>query len=86
MVNLWSICGQFGSSSVNLGQFWVNFGTIWCQFVVSLVLLWDYFGGNKTGDIVKIEGIMKKEQLRDILQRHAKRSGMRLIGKYFTLQ
>ena len=56
------------------------------KHVGGLVLAWGCFGGNKTGDIVKIEGIVKNEQHHNDLQCHAKASGMRLIGKGSTLQ
>ena len=35
------------------------------------VLVWRCFGGESSGDLVQIKGIMRKEQYHSILQRHA---------------
>jgi len=47
------------------------------------VQIWGCFSYAGTGDLVKIVGIMKKEQYRNILEQHAVPSGIRLIGKNF---
>lgn len=52
----------------------------------SSVMVWGCFGSNKIGDLVKVEGTMKKEDYHSILQKHAKISGLHLIGKGFVLQ
>lgn len=49
-------------------------------------MVWGYFEGNKTGDLVKVVGTMKKEDYHSILQQHTKTSGLRLIGNGFVLQ
>ena len=51
-----------------------------------LVLLWGCFREGKSGDLVKIKGILEKKQYHFILQRRAKASGTRIIGKKFILQ
>lgn len=50
------------------------------------VMIWGCFGGDKSGDLVQIKGIMKKEQYHSILQRHAIPSGTKILGKPFILQ
>ena len=50
------------------------------------VLVWGCFGGESSGDLVQIKGIMKKEQYHSILQRHAIPSGIRILDKPFILQ
>ena len=50
------------------------------------VMVWGCFGGGKVGDLVKIQGIMRKEEYHSILQRHAVPSGKRLIGRGFIFQ
>lgn len=50
------------------------------------VMVWGCFGNNKIGDLVKVEGTMKKEHYHSMLQQHAKTPGLRLIGKGFVLQ
>jgi hypothetical protein len=49
-------------------------------------MVWGSFGGNTVGDLVKIDGKMNQKDYHAILQRHAKTSGLRLIGKGFVLQ
>lgn len=51
-----------------------------------LVMIWGSFCAAGVGDIVKIDGILKKEQYKIILEQHAISSGERLIGKPFVLQ
>lgn len=50
------------------------------------IMVWGCFSGHGTGDLVKIEGIMKKEDYKRILQTHAIPSGLRKIGRGFILQ
>lgn len=50
------------------------------------VMVWGSFSANGVGDIVKIDGILRKEQYKNILIRHAVPSGTRLIGNPFVLQ
>lgn len=50
------------------------------------VMVWGCFGYARVGKIVKIEGIMKKEQYHNILQRHAVPSGTELIDCNFVFQ
>lgn len=50
------------------------------------VMIWGCFGGTVVGDIVKIEGILKKEQYRNILENNAIPSGLRLLGQTFVFQ
>lgn len=47
------------------------------------VLVWGCFSYAGTGDLVKIDGIMKKEEYRRILEHNAVPSGLRLIGRGF---
>lgn len=47
------------------------------------VLVWGCFSFSGTGDLVKIDGIMKKEQYKEILERNAIPSGLRLVGHNF---
>lgn len=47
------------------------------------VTVWGCFGKNMVGDIVKIDGILRKEQYLNILIEHAVPSGSRLIGSNF---
>jgi hypothetical protein len=47
------------------------------------VMVWGCFSGCGTGDLVKINGIMKKEQYKQILQENAVPSGLNLIGHVF---
>lgn len=50
------------------------------------VMVWGCFSGHGTGDLIKVEGIMKKEQYHQILIRRAIPSGLRIIGRGFTMQ
>lgn len=50
------------------------------------VMVWGCFGANKTGDLIRIKGIMDKKVYHNILVRHAVPSGLRLCGKTFTFQ
>lgn len=50
------------------------------------IMVWGCFSGNGTGDLVKIEGIMKKKQNKEILEGNAVPSGLRLIGNGFIFQ
>lgn len=50
------------------------------------VMVWGCFSSYGTGELVRINGIMKKEQYKQILQRNAIPSGFRLIGNGFVLQ
>lgn len=50
------------------------------------VMVWGCFGGERSGDLIQIKGIMKKEQYHSILQRHAIPSGLRILGQNFTFQ
>lgn len=50
------------------------------------VMVWGCFSFDGVGQLVKIDGIMKKEQYHNILQRHAIPSGVQLIGRNFVFQ
>lgn len=50
------------------------------------VMVWGCFSHAGIGQLIKIEGIMKKEQYHNILQRHAIPSGIQLIGRGFIFQ
>lgn len=50
------------------------------------VMVWGCFTHAGVGDLIRIEGIMKKEQYHNILQRHAIPSGTNLIGEGFIFQ
>ncbi|KAF2903608.1 hypothetical protein ILUMI_02579 [Ignelater luminosus] len=50
------------------------------------VMVWGSFGANKVGDLVRIEGIMRKEQYHQVLSKHAVPCGTKLIGKGFVMQ
>jgi hypothetical protein len=50
------------------------------------VMVWGCFFGCETRDLVKINGIMKKEQHKQILQENAVPSGLNLIGHGFMFQ
>ena len=50
------------------------------------VMVWGCFSYASVGKPVKIEGIMKKEQYNNILQRHALPSGIEFIGRKFIFQ
>lgn len=47
---------------------------------------WGCFSGTGVGDLPRIKGIMKKEQYKSILIRHAVPSGRRIVGQGFTFQ
>lgn len=49
------------------------------------VMVWGCFSLSGTGDLVKIDGIMRKENYRVILEENAVPSGLRLIGNNFEL-
>lgn len=50
------------------------------------VLIWGCFSHAGTGNLVKIEGIMRKEQYRNILEHDAVPSGSKLIGENFIFR
>jgi transposase len=50
------------------------------------VMVWGCFSYGGVGELVKVEGIMRKEQYHNILQRHAIPSGTELIGPNFIFQ
>lgn len=50
------------------------------------VMVWGCFAGDTVGDLVKIEGILKKEGYHKILMHYAVPSGKRLVGKGFVFQ
>jgi hypothetical protein len=50
------------------------------------VMVWGCFGGNRVGDLIKIDGIMKKEHYLEILKNHGVSSGTRIIGRGFAFQ
>lgn len=50
------------------------------------VMVWGCFSSHGTGDLVRIHGIMKKEQYKTILEKNAVPSGLRLIGNGFIFQ
>lgn len=50
------------------------------------VMVWGCFSYGGVGQLVKIDGIMKKEQYHSILQRYAIPSGVKLIGRNFIFQ
>jgi len=50
------------------------------------IMLWGCFSGHGTGDLLKIDGIMKKEDYKKILVRYAIFSGRRVIGHGFVFQ
>ena len=49
-------------------------------------MVWGCFGGNNTGDNVKIDRIMMKEMYLGILKYHAIPSGSWIIGEPFIFQ
>ncbi|KAF7662414.1 hypothetical protein LDENG_00236920 [Lucifuga dentata] len=49
-------------------------------------MLWGCFGGERSGDLVQVKGIMKKANYHSILQRHTIPSGLLIIGQNFILQ
>lgn len=50
------------------------------------VLVWGSFARSGVGDLIRIEGILKKEGYLDILKQNAVPNGLQLIGKGFTFQ
>ncbi|KMQ83189.1 paired box protein and transposase domain containing protein [Lasius niger] len=50
------------------------------------VMVWGCFGNEKTGDLIKIDGILRKESYHKILMKHALPSGKRLIEGKFVFQ
>ncbi|CAH1954921.1 unnamed protein product [Acanthoscelides obtectus] len=50
------------------------------------VIVWGCFAGNRAGDLVRIEGIMRKEQNLEILENHAVPSGQRIVRNNFEFQ
>lgn len=50
------------------------------------VMVWGCFAGDKVGDLVRINGTLKKEGYHRILINNAVPSGKRLIGRGFVLQ
>lgn len=50
------------------------------------LMVWGCFSHAGVGQLIKIEGILKKEQYHSILQRHAIPSGIQLIGRGFIFQ
>ncbi|KAF2903887.1 hypothetical protein ILUMI_02289 [Ignelater luminosus] len=50
------------------------------------LMVWGCFGNNKTEDLHRIEGTLKKERYKKILENHALPSGRRLIGRGFIFQ
>lgn len=50
------------------------------------IMVWGCFSGYGTGDLVRIEGTMKKEHYKRILQQNAVPSGLKLIGNGFIFQ
>ena len=50
------------------------------------IMVWGCFGNSHVGNLVKIEGILKKEGYHNIIQRHVVPSGTKIIGKNFIFQ
>ena len=50
------------------------------------VMVWGCFSSNGVGDLIRIDGIMRKEDYRRILEHNAIPSGLRLIGEGFVMQ
>nr|XP_032528103.1 uncharacterized protein LOC116778268 [Danaus plexippus plexippus] len=50
------------------------------------IMVWGCFSSRGTGDLVRVEGIMKKEQYKQILECNAVPSGLRLVGDGFIFQ
>lgn len=50
------------------------------------VMVWGCFAGTSVGDLVKIDGVMRKEQYLDILRNHAIPSGHRIVGQELIFQ
>ena len=43
------------------------------------IMVWGCFAGHKIGDLIRVRGIMKKEQYREILENHAVPSAHRMV-------
>ena len=43
------------------------------------IMVWGCFAGHKVGDLIRVRGIMKKEQYREILENHAVPSAHRMV-------
>ena len=50
------------------------------------LMIWGYFEGGITGDLVKITGILNKEGYKKIIQDNVISSGRRLISRNFIFQ
>lgn len=50
------------------------------------IMVWGCFGNNNVGDLVLIDGILKKEGYRNILEDHALPCGLRIIDRGFVFQ
>ena len=50
------------------------------------LMVWGCFSSAGVGDLIKIEGIMRKENYLEILEQNAVPSGLRIIGKKFIFQ
>lgn len=52
----------------------------------SSIMVWGCFSGHGVGDLFQVEGILKKEGYKAILEEHAIPSGIRLNGTPFVFQ
>ena len=43
------------------------------------IMVWGCFAGHKIGDLIRVRGIMKKEQYREILENHAVPSAHQMV-------
>lgn len=50
------------------------------------VMVWGCFAGAFRGDLIKIDGVLRKERYREILEDHGISSGLRIIGENFVFQ
>lgn len=50
------------------------------------IMVWGCFSAKGTGDLIRVEGIMKKVDYLNILQEHAVPSGLKIIGQGFCMQ
>lgn len=50
------------------------------------IMVWGCFSGHGIGNLVKIDGILKKEEYKTILEKNAVPSGLSLIGNGFIFQ
>lgn len=48
------------------------------------IMIWECFSGHGVGDLFQVEGILKKEGYKAILEEHAIPSGIRLNGAPFV--